>query len=87
MKTKIKVTDPKKEEKIAERIFNFQISSAFLILVIALGGALNYLSNYFYDLTKQAGTSHIHTIISFLVLGGSFYMLHRVIKKLEKFYR
>jgi|APSaa5957512576_1039674.scaffolds.fasta_scaffold250956_1 hypothetical protein len=84
MKTKIKVTDPKKEERIAERIFTVQSAYAFLVLAIALGGATNYLSNYFYDVTKQAGTNHIHVIMAFVVLLGSFFMIHRVIKKLDK---
>lgn len=84
MPKKIKVTDPKKEEIIKERIFTAQNSYAFLILAIALGGALNYLSNYFYDLTKKTGTSLFHAIIASVVLLGSFFILHRVIKKLDK---
>jgi len=74
-----------KTKKVSgERIFNLKISYGFLVLALILGFSVNYLTSYLYDLHKTLGTNRTHAIISFMLLAGGLYMMHRAIKQLDK---
>lgn len=75
----------KQNKKISsEKMFNIQSAYMFFILALALGGAANYLSAYFYDATKENNTSDFYVKIATIILLGGSYMVYREIKKLNK---